>query len=1137
MTEQPRLPGDASQIKTAPLDQGERDRIRVDLETTLFVEAGAGSGKTTALVARILALVESGVELEHIAAITFTEKAAAELRQRIRDAIEKQLRSDDARAHMRSALNQVDAAAICTLHAFAQRILFEHPIEAGLPPGVEVLDELSSQVDFEERWEEFIPELLGHEDMIAPLLVGDVLGIRIPELRSLAQQFESNWDLLQHRLPETAPLLNVNIESLIEQLRTVGRAAAAATDSSDQRADLLEAVLAYADDLEHADTGSGSDPVDRLIDIAEQLNREKPSFGVDGHSYKRKGNKRNWPSADHLENVKLALWEVGESRDRVRSSLTNAAIEHLAVAIGGFVLQCVERRRVEGRLRFHDLLVLARDVMRTPETGSVVRASLRERYQRLLIDEFQDTDPIQVDLSVLMAADSDQIDRHWSEIAITPGRLFFVGDPKQSIYRFRRADITTYLQAQALFGATDDQVHLTSNFRSTAPVIEWVNRTFARLIEASEDSQPGYVALDCVRPEADSGPGVMVLGADPNKGAPRAAELRALEAADVAAAVVEAVTDGWSVEETAADGTKTQRSARLGDVTILLPARTSLPALEQALELADIAYRAETASLVYSTAEIRDLLMIARAVDDPTDELAAVMALRSPGFGCGDDDLYTYKRELGGGWNHQQIAEELTDSSPVVRGLAWMGALHRERAWRSPAQVLERIVRDRQLLALGVCQQRHREVWRRLRFVIDQARAWTDATTGDLRQYLSWVHLQASDSARVAETVLPETDTDAVRIMTIHASKGLEFPITIVSGLTTKMQQNPGGVHVVWPNNDTIGYKLGSGNTTPIYEDFVPVDEQLDAHERLRLLYVACTRASDHLVVSLHRSERPNGSLANALADAEAAEGMACLRGITSGLAAPSEPGEPRSPLPSLNQWKKELSDVLANSRQSHTIAATTLAQLAAQQQVDPGLQKAGRDIDLPPWRKGRYGTAVGRAVHAVLQTIDLSTAHGLPEAARAQAAAEGVLGKEDDIAALCRSALRSDVVRAASQTRHWREIFVAAPIGGRLLEGYIDLLYQSNDGLVVVDHKTDAWRDEHELAAKVERYRIQTAAYAVAVEAATGLQVKSAVLLFLSPDIAIERVVPELSTAKEEVRSLIPNVVAGGEEVTAGDY
>jgi hypothetical protein len=199
--------------------------------------------------------------------------------------------------------------------------------------------------------------------------------------------------------------------------------------------------------------------------------------------------------------------------------------------------------------------------------------------------------------------------------------------------------------------------------------------------------------------------------------------------------------------------------------------------------------------------------------------------------------------------------------------------------------------------------------------------------------------------------------------------------------------------------------------------------------------------------------------------------------------------------------------------------------------EVDPGLQKRPRDLDLPPWLKGRYGTAVGRAVHGVLQTIDLGSGEGLDDAVAAQCQAEAVPDRADDVRGLVQDALSSPSVQAAAGSPHWREVYACTPIGDRLLEGYVDLLYRGAAGLVVVDHKTSASADPLELDRRVAGYRLQGAAYAVAVGRATGEPVTRVVFLFLTPDGAIERDLVGLAAAMADVERL----VADGAELVTG--
>ncbi|HEY7073427.1 MAG TPA: 3'-5' exonuclease, partial [Acidimicrobiales bacterium] len=554
-----------------------------------------------------------------------------------------------------------------------------------------------------------------------------------------------------------------------------------------------------------------------------------------------------------------------------------------------------------------------------------------------------------------------------------------------------------------------------------------------------------------------------ILGPGAHDDKPSATELRSREAADVAATVSQVLDDGWLIDRAPHGPAPAWHPARAGDITILVPTRTSLPALEDALSRAGISYRAESASLVYASRLVRDLLLTLRAVDDPSDELAVMAALRSPLFACGDDDLFRYRRVHRGRFDYTlPPPDELPADDPVGEALDYFRALHDARRWLSPSELADRIVRDRRVLELGEAEGRARDLWRRIRFVIDQARAWTDTTDGTLRQYLAWIRQQTAEGSRVSEAVLPETDDDAVRIMTVHAAKGLEFPVTIVSGLSTQPQSRRAGAEVVWPPGQQCLIRVGTTVVSEAFEERIPIDEQMSHDERIRLLYVACTRAQDHLVLSLHRKTRAAPAdtaakltsaelLASALDDlVPALPTIAAGEPATSSIPPVGDGARPPGDLPPLDDWRHHRETALATSRIPRTVAATALTPEGRPDAlVDPGLHKRPRDLDLPPWQKGRYGTAIGRAVHAVLQTIDLATGAGRAEAVAAQAAAEGVIGHEAHIDALVRAALASPSVIEAASRPHWRELYVGVPLGGgRTLEGYIDLLYRSDEGL-----------------------------------------------------------------------------------------
>jgi ATP-dependent helicase/nuclease subunit A len=1093
-----------------PPDQPERDRIRTDTTATLFVEAGAGAGKTSALVGRVLTLVDDGVPIESIAAITFTEKAAGELRQRVREGLSVEPVSEVRRA----ALAALDGAPIGTLHAFARRILFEFPIEAGVPPGFTVLDELESQLGLDERWEALLDDLLDDPDRhVAPdLTAAGFVQLceweRFQVVRGLfrvVQDFQANWDLVDTWVdPTPPPRPPVGAVDLADRAREIAGTPVPAGDTQEgvvQRLGDAADVLARADEI--GSTLAGLEAARAAL--APKL-----------------GNKQNWRAIgpDALDRLRADQASLGEA---IASRLA-AWREYRRLVVGAvaaqFVLDGAHQRAAAGTLEFHDLLVLARRLL-TKHEGA--RRTLHHRYRRVLLDEFQDTDPIQLDLAIRLTASPDDEPDEARPLRPLPGRLFVVGDPKQSIYRFRRADIATYLRAGDLLDA--ERVVLTANFRSSAAVIDWVNGVFSEVITAQPEIQPEFVPLHTSRDSPRDHGTVTVLGADPHDNAAgdvTAQVLREREAADVARAVSAALREQWLVD----DGEGGLRPCRADDIAVLLPARTSLPMLETALSELAVPYRAENSSVVYVAAEIRHLLLALQAAADPTDELALVAALRTPLYGCSDVELYDWKA-AGGRWSLFADPPHGLADHPIAAAIAHVASIARRVGQIGPAELLDAIVEERRVLETALAGADARDVWRRVRYVIDQARAWTDAGGRGIRRYLRWAAFQAAEG-RASDTILPERDHDAVRIMTVHAAKGLEFPITVLAGLTTQMRRRT-AMSVVWlrPSGAVAG---GCGRPagwtladrkSELFEQFQPLDEQMGDAERRRLLYVACTRAVDHLVVSLHRkTEAVDSGTARSTSATVLAAAGAAANGARK-LVAPAEPvprptaAAPELPWADAGAWAVERARAISHASVRSAVSATGLAKvLAADAVIDAGLAKDPVDLDLPPWQRGRYGTAIGRAVHAVLQDADLATGADVDRLSIAQCAAEGIFGFESRVAALCRSALAAPIVQhAAGGTEgvdHWRELFVVAELGGRVLEGYIDLLVRTLDGLVIVDYKTDQWRPGAEREERVARYRHQLAAYGVALGRLLDEPTVGGILVRCRPDGPAEEIVIE---------------------------
>jgi ATP-dependent helicase/nuclease subunit A len=1086
-----------------PPDQRDRERIRDELDRNLFVEAGAGAGKTSSLVGRIVELVRSGVVIGAIAAITFTEKAAADLRHRLRGALQQA--AADTAGHgdpcehdrFEAALDELDHAPIGTLHAFARRLLNEFPVAAGLPPGFGVLDELESGLAFEERWEDLLERLLEHPHPAGGALEGGIALVQLCDFddfglhktfRRVAVGFHENWDLVEARVDTSEPpAWSVDVTRLTA---LVEAASHVVTPPDDSQALCVDALRVWAAELR-----TGTTTIEQLTTCLAIARR----FANAG----RIGNKANWRGHGGdtaLADLRARELEIfAEAQCQLESARTHR-VRLVGAILGAWVLGSAQARAADGTVEFHDLLVLAR---RLVSTQPDIRAALHRRYQRLLLDEFQDTDPIQLEIAVRLAAapDDPAQAKDWTELEPLPGRLFIVGDPKQSIYRFRRADIGQYLRAADQVGA--DGATLSANFRSSAPVIRWVNHVFGRLIEAQPDTQPAYQPLAACRPHHLEHGSVHLIGvgehADLGEQRARAEDLRWREAADAADAVATALHERWLVTDHDAHEL---RECRPGDVTILLPARTSLAALEAALVAREIPYRAENSSVVYTTTEIRHVMLALRAADDATDELALIAALRSGLYGCSDVELFEW-RSRGGSWSIWRQPPDGSAGHPVAAAIAHIRSLAERSTWWSPADLIAALVDERRLVDAVLDAPDARDVWRRIRYVVEQARAWSDAGGHGLRRYLAWARLQAAES-RTADTILPEHDYDAVRIMTIHAAKGLEFPITVVTGLTTE----PAGraAHsVVW-HNDT--WTIASKQGDEIYDDFKPIDEQMSDAERRRLLYVACTRAIDHLVVSLHRvppkpemaTKRMSSATllasAGAADDAAGAEELATNPGgFTIPRVAPDE-----LEWSDVAAWEAERERALGVAGRRLSVSATRLAEDLAWHDpgaaTDEGLRKDAVDLELPPWQRGRYGTAVGRAVHGTLQFCDLEHGHDIDALADAQCAAEGIIGLGSSAAALARSALSAPAVRAALSAEHHRELFVAAPIGDRVLEGYVDLLVRTDDGYVIVDYKTDAWRPGTDRAERIARYRRQLAAYALALEHVTGEPIVAGVLV-----------------------------------------
>ena len=378
----------------ARADEEARRAISEDLDATLFVEAGAGSGKTSAMVERIVQLVRCRrAELRQIAAVTFTEAAAAELRTRVRRSLAAAAREDGDGSPASIALAQIDEAAIGTIHGFCQRLLAEHPLEAGLPPGFVVLDEVRASISWRARWASTLDLLVGEDGTRQLVAAAWVLGMDHRHLETIARVLDDQWDRCGPTPKQASPLLARIREAVdpataevIERLR----AALSRRDLCREPSDgLLQRFGAYEIYLAHLDQAETWIDRLRLLRAGPRLNLRVAVVG----------NRGNWRDSG-IAGVRSLLAEAEERRIEAVTVACDAALGGLVSRLEALARGAADVRRVNGELSFHDLLVLARDLV-AGDAG--VRAELRSRYPYLLVDEFQDTDPLQLELVELLA--------------------------------------------------------------------------------------------------------------------------------------------------------------------------------------------------------------------------------------------------------------------------------------------------------------------------------------------------------------------------------------------------------------------------------------------------------------------------------------------------------------------------------------------------------------------------------------------------------------------------------------------------------------------------------------------------------------------------------------------------------------
>ncbi len=772
-------------------DAEARRRATSALNASLALTAGAGSGKTTVLVDRVLHALRDGIEPERIVAITFTEKAAGELELRLRAALEDGSAADRAEEMFR----RVGQVHTSTIHSFCQDLLVREALEAAWNPGAEIVDSVfrtdAGQSAYDTWWAQF-----EEEDPELSLFVRET----VPDhsLRRLAQLCLDYRDL--------EPV-------------TVGDAS---FDWSSMRAELAEATAQIEEALQECTVPDEDNLVAKNAKLLAVLrhaktleDREAVEFvlACDECGYsKNAGRQGDWGGKENKLAFQRAVGLVETWQQRVRTRLHAKIVTHL---YRHFVPSTIASKTKSGQYDFQDLLF---EAARLLAKNSAARRRLASRFDMICVDEVQDTDPIQAEVAMLLSRDPND-EGAWDGSPPRPGALFAVGDPKQSIYRFRRADVATWRALRSLVAGEGEQLSLTTNFRSVPGIVSWVNHAFRDL--------PDFEPQVAHRAEASCHPVVLVEcgGLDPDE-----ALLRYLHRLrDSGTQIVDRSTGEL-------------RDLRWKDVMVLLPAWTKASDLQSLLSSAGIDSVVEGGTTFFARDEARLLLAAMRSIEEPADSEATVFVLRGL-FGFDNQALYDFV-SAGGSWRYtvrDQPAGRIGEALEILRGL------HSRRERQSWVSVLDQLLDGcwASVVWLGMTDGRTRlaNVAKFYSLVREAERA--APTPGAVVRTLE--ELAKENQEREIRTV--DFDSDAVRITTYFSAKGREAPVVLLAHSNRNVSiHDYGAAAAIQRETRSVALRV-PGLDPPDWGLHEEREKAEFSEEQRRFMYVAATRARDQLVV------------------------------------------------------------------------------------------------------------------------------------------------------------------------------------------------------------------------------------------------------------------------------------------------
>lgn len=830
-------------------DAEARRLIRTALDETMVVEAAAGTGKTTELVYRMVGVLAEGrAEVEEIVAVTFTEKAAGELALRLRGGIERARRlavDDTERNHLERALAHLEEARISTIHGFCADLLRERPVEAGVDPAFRVMTEAEADRRYGEAFARYLDDILVHptEGVRRLLRRRDQGAGAIERLRRAGNELIAwrHFTTLWRRPPFDRRQAIVDIVARLEEYARRSAPAFVAQDPLHRDTGPARSFITRLRAAGGVEASDLDELEADLCALAKQRDFMRPRRGS-GTRYAPGLTRKDMLKAHTVMAKALEQFQIAADADL--AALLQTELQALLAAYQ-------KRKEETGGLDFDDLLMRARDLVRdVPE----VRRAFQSRFRYIFVDEFQDTDPLQAEILMLLAADDPSVNSY-REVKPIPGKLFLVGDPKQAIYRFRRADLSIYEEVKHLLvGRGARLVELATSFRAVPAIQKLVNRAFAPFMTGDPHVlEARYTPLLPAREDNTERPAVIALPIPKPHGKQR---LTVAAVEESTPAAVGAFLD-WLLHES---GWKVTERDRRGESVPVAPRHICLlfrrfeshgedvtRAYVEALDARGIAHVLVGGKSFFAREEVETMLAALRAIERPDDELAVFATLRGSLFAIGDEALLEY-RYVHGKLNPKQIPSNLhsPNFTPIKAALGLLGRLHEARNMR-PVETTVTALCDATRAYVGFALRPSGE--RALANVLHLAEMGRAFEASGGNSFRAFVESLEDDAARGRSPEAPilEEGGDGVRIMTAHRAKGLEFPVVVLADVTARLGAQATN-RFVDSARGLCALRLGGLAPWDLVEN-EELEAKRDEAEGVRLVYVAATRARDLIVI------------------------------------------------------------------------------------------------------------------------------------------------------------------------------------------------------------------------------------------------------------------------------------------------